>query len=149
MTNPSATSTPPFDHRGPEIEEAPVRARPDIDLEALFSIHPELLNDSYMYVHCHFNNTTDDMLIRVWRTTFVIDRQSSARSQLIHAENITYAPLWTMVPGRTRYSFLLIFGGLAKSCRVFDLVEEIAQPGGFHVSNIPRNDKDVYHVNIL
>jgi hypothetical protein len=130
-------------------EEPPVKARPDIDMDVLFSIHPELLNDSYMYVHCHFDNIYGEMLIRIWRTTFLIDKSSSSRSGLLHAENITYAPLWTMVPVKSKYTFLLIFGGLPRSCKVFDLVEEIAQPGGFHITNIRRNDKDVYHVDIL
>ena len=88
------------------------------------------------------------MLIRIWRTTFLIDAASSARSQLVHAENITLAPMWTLIPGNQEYTFLLIFSGLPKSCRQFDLVEEIAQPGGFHIKNIQRNETDVYHVDL-
>jgi hypothetical protein len=43
---------------------------------------------------------------------------------------------------------LLIFEGLPKTCNAFDLIEQISQPGGFAVSGIPRNEKDVYHVNL-
>jgi hypothetical protein len=129
-------------------EEPPVKAKPEVDLELLYAIHPELMDDSYVYVHCHYHNGADDMLIRIWRTTYLIDRTTSTKNQLIHAENITLAPLWTMVPGRSMFNFLLIFGGLPKACKHFDLLEEIAQPGGFHVRNIPRNEKDVYHVTI-
>jgi hypothetical protein len=32
---------------------------------------------------------------------------------------------------------------------VFDLVEEIPQPGGFVIKNIRRNETDVYHIDIL
>ncbi len=130
-----------------EIKEPLVKPRVDVD--TLASIDPISLDDSSVYVHCHFKNTSDEMLIRIWRTTFLIDRNSSARSQLVHAENITYAPQWTIIPGRHNFSFLLIFSGLPASCKMFDLVEEIPQPGGFHVKDIWRNQKDVYHIDIL
>lgn len=132
----------------PTIQEPPVKAKPGVDVDLLFSIRPDLLNDSYVYVHCTFNNTYTDMLIRIWSTTFLVDRNSSAKSQLIHAENISMAPQWTLIPDHSRYTFLLIFNGLPKSTKLFDLVEEISQPGGFHISSIPRNDRDVYHVSI-
>jgi hypothetical protein len=44
---------------------------------------------------------------------------------------------------------LLIFAGLSKAVKVFDLVEEIPQPGGFVIKNIRRNETDVYHIDIL
>ena len=123
--------------------------KPKVDVETLASIDPSTMEDSFVYVHCHFNNTSDDMLIRIWSTTFLVDRDSAARSQLIHAENISYAPLWTIIPRKGDFAFLLIFGGLPKSCLVFDMVEEIAQPGGFHIKNIKRNETDVYHIDLL
>jgi hypothetical protein len=119
-----------------------------VDVDTLSSIDADLLEGSYVYVHCHFTNPSDEMLIRIWRTTFLIDRTSAVRSQLVHAENISYAPQWTLIPGKSNFSFLLIFGGLPKSCLVFDLVEEIAQPGGFFVKNIQRNETDVYRIDI-
>ncbi len=118
-------------------------------MEVLAAIHPELLNDAYIYVHCHFENDGHEMLIRIWKTTYLIDRSSSARAELVHAENITYAPQWTMVPDHQPFNFLLIFQRLPKSCTQFDLVEQIPQPGGFHVKNIGRNESDVYNVDLL
>jgi hypothetical protein len=123
--------------------------KPRVDVETLASIDPSTMEDSFVYVHCHFNNTSDDMLIRIWSTTFLVDRDSAARSQLIHAENISYAPQWTIIPRKGDFTFLLIFGGLPKSCLVFDMIEEIAQPGGFHIKNIKRNETDVYHIDLL
>jgi hypothetical protein len=123
--------------------------KPKVDVETLASIDPSTMEDSFVYVHCHFNNTSDDMLIRIWSTTFLVDRDSAARSQLIHAENISYAPQWTIIPRKGDFTFLLIFGGLPKSCLVFDMIEEIAQPGGFHIKNIKRNETDVYHIDLL
>ncbi len=117
-------------------------------MDVLASIHPELMDDSFVYVHCHFDNKWQDMLIRIWKTTFLIDPASSAHSSLIHAENISYAPQWTLIPDRQPFSFLLIFSGLPKSCERFDLVETISEPGGFFVKDIRRNDRDVYHVQL-
>ena len=119
-----------------------------VGVDALASIDPDLLEDSYVYVHCFFQIPSPDMLIRIWRTTFLTDCHSIGKSQLIHAENISYAPEWTMIPSKGTYSFLLIFSALPKSCTLFDLVEEIPQPGGFHIRNIRRNKSDVYRVTI-
>lgn len=125
-----------------------VKSKPETDLDTLTSIDPSTLEDSHVYVHCYFNNTNQDMLIRIWKTTFLVDKASGVKSQLMHAENISIAPTWTQVPVRQSYSFLLIFGGLPKSCKQFDLVEEISQPGGFFIGNISRNQTDVYHVDL-
>lgn len=130
------------------IDEPPVKTKPEVDSEVLEAIDPNTLDDSYVYVHCHFKNDGGEMLIRIWRSTFLIDRASGARAELLHAENISYAPLWSVVPPRSEYTFLLIFSGLPKDCTSFDLIEDIPQPGGFFVSAIQRNNRDVYHVNI-
>lgn len=130
------------------IEDPPVIAKPEVDMETLSLIDPQTLEDSCIYVHCHFQNRWRDMLIRIWRTTYLIDGSSSTRSQLLHAENITYAPTWTLIPDGMNYTFLLIFSTLPKSCSSFDLKEEIAQPGGFFFPNISRNQQDVYHINV-
>lgn len=106
----------------------------------------DFLNESYVYVHCHLPHVQPGMLVRIWRTTFLRDLDSPAKSELVHVENITYAPQWTMIGDSPSYSFLLIFSALPKACTRFDLVEEIAQPGGFHVHNIQRNRTDVYNV---
>lgn len=130
------------------VETKEPLAKPTVDIDTLASIDPAMLDDSFVYVHCHFSNPSDDMLIRIWRTTFLIDRQSATRSQLVHAENISYAPQWTMIR-KGDFTFLLIFAGLPKAVQVFDLVEEIPQPGGFEIKNIRRNETDVYHIDIL
>lgn len=80
---------------------------------------------------------------------FLIDKVSGARSELVHAEKISFAPQWTIIQGKITFSFLLIFSALPKDCKAFDLVEDIPQAGGFFVSGIKRNELDVYHVDIL
>lgn len=128
--------------------EPPVKTRPLVDIEVLSAIAPSTLEDSFVYVHCYFTNTYKDMLIRIWSTTYLIDKGSGNRSRLIHAENISMAPAWTKIPDGQVYSFLLVFEGLPKSCQNFDLIEEIPQPGGFEVRSIVRNESDVYHIDI-
>lgn len=119
-----------------------------IGVDTLASIDPDVLEDSYVYVHCQFPIPAPGMLIRIWKTTVLKDCHSSGQSQLIHAENISYAPQWTLIPDTGTYSFLLIFSALPKVCTLFDLVEEIPQPGGFLVKGIARNKTDVYRINI-
>jgi hypothetical protein len=58
------------------------------------------------------------------------------------------APVWTRIPDKATYSFLLVFEGLPKSVKQFDLIEDIPQAGGFEVRNITRNDSDVYHIDL-
>ncbi len=128
--------------------ERPV-VKPAIETDVLTSIDPKTLEDSHVYVHCYVDDPEDEMLIRIWKTTFLIDRASGAKAGLIHAENITIAPLWTMIPGGSPFRFLLIFSSLPKSCTQFDFVEEISQPGGFFFTDISRNERDVYHITIL
>lgn len=129
-------------------KEAPAKTLPAVETEVLTSTDTDTREDSHVYVHCHFEAPSENALIRIWRTTYLIDQASGARSPLVHAENISIAPQWTMIPEGITFSFLLIFSALPKSCLQFDLKEEIAQPGGFHVRNIQRNETDVYHVNI-
>lgn len=128
------------------IVHDPVKVKPSVDDKVLTSIELSVLDDSYVYVHCSFDNMWKEALIRIWKTTFLIDHGSGAKSRLVHAENISIAPLWTVIPDNCIHNFILIFSALPKSCSSFDLVEEIAQPGGFVVRNILRNARDVYHV---
>jgi hypothetical protein len=130
------------------IPEPPVRIKPAIDFQVLAAIEAEVLEDSYVYVHCYLDNDAKDMLIRIWKTTFLVDQNSGTRAKLVHAENVSFAPMWTMVPDGVTYNFLLIFSSLPKSCTQFDLIEEVPTSGGFRIHDIHRNMNDVYHINI-
>lgn len=121
---------------------------PSRSVETLVETESETLQDSHVYVHCYYSNPGMDMLIRIWRSTFLVDIGSGFRAKLVHAENISFAPQWTLIAGKKLFRFLLIFEGLPKSCVQFNLLEDIPQSGGFFVANIPRNDTDVYHVDI-
>jgi len=119
-----------------------------IGLDVLEAIDADLLDDSYVYVHCRVRVPAHGFLVRIWRTTFLKDCHSAGQAQLLHALGISFAPAWTLVPEPGTFTFLLVFSALPKSCTLFDLVEEIAQPGGFLVKSIARNKTDVYRVTL-
>lgn len=82
--------------------------------------------------------------IRIWPTTYLFDRDSPHRSELLHYEKISAFPIWTPIDPGKIFTFTLIFGGLPSSCTVFDLKEVIPENNGFHVPDIIRNRQDVY-----
>lgn len=98
-------------------------------------------------VHC-IQTTPFASYIRIWPTTYLYDQHSDHSSELVHAENISYFPTWKAVEAGENH-FTLIFSGLPKSCLVFDLLEHCDnQSGAFRVNSIPRNDSDVYYVQL-
>jgi hypothetical protein len=138
----------PFPITGSTTPDPAIKTKPQVDVDTLAAVDPAVLEDSHVYVHCYFNNTHPNMLIRIWKSTFLIDKVTGTRSRLLHTENISIAPQWTMIPDNRMFRFLLVFEGLPKSCSQFDLLEDIPQAGGFHIKNIGRNETDVYHVDI-
>lgn len=70
---------------------------PAIDLTK--EVKLELLSDTeetgQVIVHGRFSCRASWELVRVWKTTYLIDRSSGHRSQLLFAENICMAPMWT------------------------------------------------------
>ncbi|HMT28314.1 MAG TPA: hypothetical protein PKD91_03435 [Bacteroidia bacterium] len=107
---------------------------------------PDTEEQGVIIVHCHFSG---EGAIRIWRSTFLIDKNNSHRSKLLHVENISLAPHWTFIDNTNGYTFTLYFEGLPKTCKIFDLHEIIPQPGGFFIPSIPRNEEDVYRVEIF
>ncbi len=124
--------------------------KPKISPEILESLQPKVETEKQVIVHCCFPGTPfSDMLIRIWSSTFLIDESLGHKSSLIHHENISLYPYWTEVPAMKDYWFTLVFSGLPKECKSFDLQEVIPQEGGFLVPNIKRNGTDVYKVKII
>jgi hypothetical protein len=104
--------------------------------------------ESQVIVHCHFLTREIDMLIRIWRSTFLIDKITGHKSKLLFAEGISLYPHWTPVPPNRDFVFTCIFSGLPSDCVLFDFAEIIPEQGGFHVPSIPRNKSDVYHIDL-
>lgn len=130
----------------PEIPEMPEVAPEEVveKKAKVKEVEPE--PESQVIIHCRSTAETMDLFIRVWRTIFLYAHNSSHKSELVHHENITLAPHWTKVPKGTTHKFTLIFSGLPKNCKSFDLIEKIPQSGAFEKRNIRRNKTDVYHV---
>ena len=95
-------------------------------------------------IHCTYN---PDAAVRIWPSTFLVEKESGRRVPLITAFNISFAPEWTFAYNGNN-KFTLIFAGLSKGCAMFDLMEIIPLPDPFVVSNIVRNKSDVYHVKV-
>jgi hypothetical protein len=139
------------------MRTAPVLSLPPVEAPTITrelerpDLLPELLTDveekGQVTVHCSFVAGLSDA-IRIWPSTFLVCRHSGHRSQLLFAEGIPMAPTWMPVPAGNAIHFTLLFAGLPSHCVLFDLVEEIADLGGFHVPAILRNDMDVYRVEI-
>jgi hypothetical protein len=132
-----------------ETEEQIVTANPAVKYddklkeEILSQIHEE----GMVIVHCSYHAEIEGA-VRIWNSTYLIDKASGERSHLHHAENITIAPLWTLVSAGKTFRFTLIFSPLPKSCEFFNLFEDIPESGGFFIQNIKRNKSDVYNVTI-
>jgi hypothetical protein len=130
-----------------KVEEVVVK--PVIVKELLESLQTKIEEEKQVIVHCCFPASPFlGNLIRIWQSTYLFDNQSEHKSKLIHVENITMSPNWTVVPFMKDFWFTLIFSGLPKDCKSFDLKEVIPEEGGFYVNSIKRNSLDVYRVKI-
>jgi hypothetical protein len=124
--------------------------KPDvsIDTDTLLQLKTITQEESQVIVHCSYTSQGFMDLIRIWPTTYLIDKGSDNKSELVHAVNVSLAPIWTRLEyGETRV-FTLIFSGLPKSCTVFDFIESVPEPNGFEIRNIKRNASDVYFVEV-
>ena len=123
--------------------------KPQIEEKILEDLQSKVDEEKQVIVHCCFPASPFwGNLIRIWKSTFVIVASTDHKSDLVHAENFSIYPYWTEVQPMKDYWFTLVFTGLPKDCTNFNLVEEIPQEGGFFISNIKRNSKDVYRVKI-
>ena len=123
--------------------------KPIIEVEILQSLQPKVEEEKQEIVHCCYPASPEvGSLIRIWQSTFLIDESIRHRSKLIYADNISTFPYWTEVPPMKDYWFTLVFSGLPKDCKMFDLMEVIPEEGGFHVKEIRRNESDIYRVKI-
>lgn len=109
--------------------------------ETVTDVKPLESEERQTIVHCRCG---EEDAYRIWPSTFLIEHGTGRKAKLITAFNISFAPQWTLSDGK---GFTLIFEGLSKDCKMFDLVEEIPQAGGFESFNIPRNNMDVYQVS--
>lgn len=127
----------------------PTITKPNIIKEIKESLQTKFEEEKQVVVHCCFPASIfTGNLIRIWDTTYLIDEKLGHKSSLIHHENISLFPYWTEVPPMKDFWFTLIFSGLPKDCKSFNLQEIIPEEGGFLVRNISRNRSDVYRVQL-
>jgi len=129
------------------IEKPKVDISPDLLTEIKSQIHE--MGQVVLHVLYTVPPGIHPTYIRIWPTTYLFDKNSPHKSELVHAEHIAYYPDWyECMPGKT-YFFSLIFSGLPKSCTKFDFIEQcINQAGAFAVHDIHRNDTDVYFLRM-
>lgn len=128
-----------------EIEIPVAKPKVNIDEDVKNQIQKKVDDESQVIIHCTYKGSG---AIRIWKSTFLFAKDSSHQSKLVQAENITLYSTWTPVRYGEKKSFSLIFTGLPKTCKVFDLIEKIPEPGGFEVRNIIRNISDIYHLEV-
>ena len=125
------------------------KVKPNISEDLFLKLKTEIVEEKQVILHCCYKS---DMFleekIRIWSSTYLVDRHSEHISKLIHFENISLFPDWTDVPYGKEYWFTLIFSGLPKDCLVFDFIELIPQNGGFFQEGIVRNSSDVYKIKL-
>jgi hypothetical protein len=126
------------------------KVKPEIKIDE--ATRQKLLNavkeESLVIIHCSYTGSFWYDRIRIWKSTFLVDKNSAHKSKLVHTENIALYPTWSQIEIGQTINFTLVFTGLPKHCRLFDLIEEIPEPGGFHIMNIERNNSDVYLIDM-
>lgn len=124
----------------------------DLKVEICNELRNELLllrnEEQQVIIHCSIYGIDYGDAARIWKSTYLIDKETGKTYKLLFADGISFAPQWTLIPFNKPLEFTLIFKGLPKSCKLFDLVEIIPEEGGFQVLNVKRNATDVYYVTI-
>lgn len=124
----------------------------DLKVEICNELRNELLllrnEEQQVIIHCSIYGMDYGDEARIWKSTYLIDKETGKTYKLLFADGISFAPQWTLIPFNKPLEFTLIFKGLPKSCKLFDLVEIIPEEGGFQVLNVKRNATDVYYVTI-
>ena len=130
-----------------KVEEPQVeRIKPEIDSSILEEIEQSNEIEKQVVVHCEYTSRYEEDMIIIWKTTFLNDRNSTHKSKLISTFNIPIHPTWLILKPFSKHTFTLVFTGLPKSCKMFDLSEEIPEGGAFYIGKIKRNKSDVYRI---
>ncbi len=97
-------------------------------------------------LHCKLHG---DFAYRIWPSTNLIDN-NGRYYKLLHAENISYFPNWTMPKPNSPFNyFTLIFERLQSDVAWFYMYEQTNTNDGFYTKEIKKNQSGVYHVEIL
>ena len=116
--------------------------KPRFAPEISFEVDATVLEERTTIVHCIL---LEDSFIRIWPTTYLV-QEDGVRKPMIQAFDIVAYPNWKLVPAGHR--FTLVFEGLDRGCTVFELIEDIPEPGGFRSGPLQRNQSDVYSLEV-
>lgn len=122
-------------------------AEPEVVEKQALQIDASVEEERQVILHC-FMHMPQGGGVRIWKSTYLMDKQSAHRSKLVNAFGISIAPVWTLVEVGQTVHFTLTFERLPSTCVIFDLIEDIPEEGGFFVGNIVRNREDVYKVRL-
>ena len=80
-------TAPVKEHRGKESEDP------------VYDTDYQVEEEKQIIVHCRFDAPgNEDALIRIWKTTYLIDHASDYKSDLLFAFNISFFPVWDLLP---------------------------------------------------
>jgi len=117
--------------------------------EPVTEMEYEFEEEKQIIVHCRCDSKgRENDKVRIWKTTYLIDKESGGKSNLLFAFNISFYPIWDILPLNGSKRFTLVFGPLPKNCKIFDLIEVTDDSGAFVSYGIPRNGEDVYHLDL-
>ncbi len=123
-------------------------AKPQVQIDEAVQQLLQVEEESCTIVHCRIF-TEEPTMIRIWPQTFLV-QDTGNRCKLIRAFNISMMPDWTYFPVKSGFiRFTLVFEGLDKQCRSFELLEDIQEPGAFYSNPIIRNNSDVYQAEVF
>lgn len=132
-----------------EIPQIPlIKPKVIIDKVTKYKLWNSVSEESQVIIHCSYTGSFWNDRIRIWKSTFLYAKGSNHRSKLVHTENITHFTIWMPVNRGETIIFTLIFTGLPKHCKQFDLIENIPETGGFIIKNIERNRTDIYFLDV-
>jgi hypothetical protein len=133
-----------------EVKTKTIKVKPKIkiDKKILVAAISDADMEKQVIVHCLVRSSPVDTYLRIWKSTYLRDKDSSHKSKLLTAHNITFYPIWMPVKSGRNAKFTLVFAALPKDCNTFDLFEDIPDHGGFYSGLISRNKTDVYSVDL-
>lgn len=125
-----------------------VKAKPQVEIDAAIKALVQRQVERCTIVHCRFY-TEVPTGIRIWPTTF-LNEDNGRKVKLIKVFNISISPHWTHHFTFDDFiRFTLVFEGLSKGCKSFELHEEIEEPLAFYSHPISRNNTDVYTTEVF
>jgi hypothetical protein len=103
-------------------------------------------------VHCKYvskDKYANGGWVNIYDTTFLVNPDTHDMLRLVQAYNVPISPeKHYFKQARQLKTFTLVFPRVPKHWKSFNLLEVAGKGGGFHVTNIVRNDSGIYHIEL-